>query len=95
VIDWNQQGVKNMVDRNVVEGTIENVGGKVEEAAGYVTGDPGARIEGKVRQMAGNAQAAYGKAAERVQGAAKQRPLPALLFAGVAGFVLGRLTAAR
>ncbi len=50
-----------MVDRNVVEGTIENLGGKVEEAAGYVTGDPGARVEGRVRQVAGKAQAAYGK----------------------------------
>ena len=66
-----------MVDRNVVEGTIENLGGKVEEAAGYVTGDPGARVEGRVRQMAGKAQTAYGKAAQRVEGAARQRPLPA------------------
>jgi uncharacterized protein YjbJ (UPF0337 family) len=95
VIDWKQQGVKNMVDRNVVEGTIENLGGKVEEAAGYVTGDPAARVEGKVRQVAGKAQTAYGKAADRVQEAARHQPLPALMLAGIAGFVLGRLTAAR
>ena len=91
-----------MVDKNVVEGTVENIGGKVEEAAGYVTGDPGARVEGMVRQMAGKAQAAYGKAsdtvsrtADRLQGATNRQPLPALLFAGMIGFVLGRLTAAK
>jgi uncharacterized protein YjbJ (UPF0337 family) len=101
LVDWNQQGAKNMVDRSVVEGTIENVGGKVEEAAGYLTGDPGARVEGRVRQVAGKAQAAYGKAADtvsstsdRLQEAAKHQPLRALLLAGMVGFVLGRLTAA-
>ncbi len=50
----------------MVEGTIENVGGKVEEAAGYLTGDPGIRVEGRVRQVAGKAQTAYGKAADTV-----------------------------
>jgi hypothetical protein len=55
-----------------------------------------------VRQMAGKAQAAYGKAsdtvsrtADRLQGATSHQPLPALLFAGMIGFVLGRLTAAK
>ena len=46
-----------MVDSNRIEGTVENVAGKVEEAAGYVTGDLGARLEGKARQFAGKAQA--------------------------------------
>jgi uncharacterized protein YjbJ (UPF0337 family) len=84
-----------MADKNVIEGTIENVAGKVEEGAGYVAGDPGARVEGRVRQMAGNAQAAYGRAAENLEEAARHRPLPALLFAGMIGFVLGRLTVSR
>jgi uncharacterized protein YjbJ (UPF0337 family) len=84
-----------MVDKNVVEGTIENITGKVEEGVGYVAGDPGARVEGKMRQMAGNVQSAYGRAAENLQEAAKHRPLPALLIAGTVGFVLGRISVAR
>jgi uncharacterized protein YjbJ (UPF0337 family) len=84
-----------MVDKNVIEGTIENVAGKVEEGAGYLAGDPGARVEGRVRQMAGNAQAAYGRAAENLEQAAKHRPLPALLIAAMVGFVLGRISVAR
>ena len=92
--------------RSTVEGTVQNIGGKVEEAAGYVAGDPGARVEGKVRQVAGKAQAAYGKAAdtvadtvsrtsERLQEKTKHQPLPALLFAGLIGFVLGRWSVSR
>ena len=95
-----------MVDKNTVEGTVQNIGGKIEEAAGYVAGDPGARVEGKVRQVAGKAQAAYGKAAdtvadkvssasERLMERTKHQPLPALLLAGVIGFVLGRWTVSR
>jgi uncharacterized protein YjbJ (UPF0337 family) len=95
-----------MVDKNTVEGTVQNIGGKLEEAAGYVAGDPEARLEGKVRQVAGKAQAAYGKAADtvadtvsktsgRLQESTKHQPIPALLFAVAIGFVLGRLTASR
>ncbi|HEV3109138.1 MAG TPA: CsbD family protein [Candidatus Binataceae bacterium] len=88
-----------MVDKNYVEGAVENAAGKVEEAAGYVTGSPGARIEGKVRQVAGKAQAAYGRAAEEVstqlQDATKHRPFAALLVAGAVGFALGRMSVHR
>jgi uncharacterized protein YjbJ (UPF0337 family) len=85
-----------MVDKNYVEGAVENAAGVAEEAAGYVTGSPGARLEGKVRQVAGKAQAAYGRAAENVstqmRDATKDRPLYALLLAGAVGFALGRLS---
>lgn len=85
-----------MVDKNYVQGAVENAAGKVEEAAGYVAGDPGARVEGKVRQVAGKAQAAYGRAAEevssQVRSATKDRPVFALLVAGAVGFALGRMS---
>lgn len=88
-----------MVDKNYVEGAVENAAGKIEEAAGYATGSPGARVEGKVRQFAGKAQSAYGQAAEnvsrQVMDATQQRPMYALLVAGAIGFALGRLSVHR
>jgi uncharacterized protein YjbJ (UPF0337 family) len=88
-----------MVDKNYVEGTVENAAGKVEEAVGYAAGSSGARVEGKVRQMAGKAQAAYGRAAEGISktstqmgDAAKHRPVAALVVAGAIGFMLGRIS---
>jgi uncharacterized protein YjbJ (UPF0337 family) len=86
-----------MVDKNYVEGTVQDVAGKAEEAIGYAAGSPGARIEGKVRQFAGKAQAAYGRTAEdvstRMRTATKHRPLAALAVAAGVGFLLGRITA--
>jgi uncharacterized protein YjbJ (UPF0337 family) len=88
-----------MVDNNYIEGTAQNVAGKLEEAAGYVTGSPGARIEGRMRQFTGQAQAAYGRAAEgisktpsQVRTAARHRPISALLIAAAVGFMLGRMS---
>jgi uncharacterized protein YjbJ (UPF0337 family) len=87
-----------MVDRNYVQGAMENAAGKVEETAGYLTGSPGARYEGKARQVAGNAQWAMGRAKDsmsetssQVRAAARQRPMSMLLLACVVGFALGRI----
>ncbi|MGH8144633.1 MAG: hypothetical protein ACREU2_19245 [Steroidobacteraceae bacterium] len=56
-------------------------------------------LEDKTRQLAGEAQDAYGEAAERARTVAadtrravKSKPLPALLIAGTAGFFLSWLT---
>jgi len=91
-----------MVDKNYVEGTVQDAVGQVEEAVGYAAGSPGARIEVKVRQMAGKAQAAYGRAFDGVsktstqmRTATKHRPLSALFLAGAVGFVLGRMSVHR
>jgi uncharacterized protein YjbJ (UPF0337 family) len=87
-----------MVEKNYIEGAAENAGGKLEEAAGYITGSPRERLEGKVRQIAGKAQAAYGRASEGVsktssqmRTAAQDRPLSALLLAVGIGIALGGL----
>jgi uncharacterized protein YjbJ (UPF0337 family) len=88
-----------MVDKNYVEGTVQDAAGKVEEGIGYAAGSPGARIEGKVRQAAGKAQAAYGRTAEeisaQIRDATQRRPFFALLMAGLVGMVLGRMTVRR
>jgi uncharacterized protein YjbJ (UPF0337 family) len=44
--------------------TARNLGGKVEEGVGRVTGDAKTQIQGKLDQAAGAAQDLYGQAAD-------------------------------
>jgi uncharacterized protein YjbJ (UPF0337 family) len=50
------------MDENRVAGTVRNVGGKMEEGFGRVTGDSKTQAEGLVNQAAGAAQDLYGQA---------------------------------
>jgi uncharacterized protein YjbJ (UPF0337 family) len=58
------------MDENRVAGTARNVGGKVEEGFGRVTGDTKAQTEGLVNQAAGTAQNVYGQARDSAADAA-------------------------
>jgi uncharacterized protein YjbJ (UPF0337 family) len=58
------------MDENRVAGTARNVGGKVEEGFGRVTGDTKAQTEGLVNQAAGTAQNLYGQARDSAADAA-------------------------
>ena len=58
------------MDENRVAGTARNVGGKVEESFGRVTGDTKMRTEGIVDQAAGAAQDLYGQARDSAADAA-------------------------
>jgi uncharacterized protein YjbJ (UPF0337 family) len=58
------------MDENRIEGTVKNVGGKVEEGFGRVTGDTKLRTEGLVNQAAGAAQDLYGQARDGAADAA-------------------------
>jgi uncharacterized protein YjbJ (UPF0337 family) len=58
------------MDENRVSGTAKNLGGKVEEGLGRVTGDAQKRTEGVINQAAGTAQDLYGQARDSVAGAA-------------------------
>jgi len=58
------------MDENRVAGTARNVGGKVEEGFGRVTGDNRMRTEGLVNQAAGAAQDLYGQARDSAVDAA-------------------------
>ena len=58
------------MDENRVAGTARNVGGKVEEGIGRVTGDTKAQTEGLVNQAAGTAQNLYGHARDSAADAA-------------------------
>ena len=83
-----------MVDQNRVEGFARNVGGKLEDAVGAVTGDAATQLRGKADQVAGQVQDAYGKVVDDVRTFASDRPLHAMLAAlsvgAVVGFLVGR-----
>lgn len=49
-----------MADHDRVEGAAKNMGGKVKEAAGNVTGDEKLKAEGKAEQVEGKIQNAVG-----------------------------------
>ena len=49
-----------MPDHDRVEGAAKNMGGKVKEAAGDVTGDHKLKTEGKADQMEGKVQNTVG-----------------------------------
>jgi uncharacterized protein YjbJ (UPF0337 family) len=53
-----------------VEGTVRNIGGKVEEGLGRATGDAQHQVEGKMDQIAGAAQDLYGQVCETAGDAA-------------------------
>ena len=58
------------MDENRVAGTARNVGGKVEEGFGRVTGNTRMQTEGLVDQAAGAAQDLYGQARDSAADAA-------------------------
>lgn len=60
-----------MADHDRIEGAAKNIGGKIKEAAGKVTGDEKLQAEGKADQVAGKVQNAVGGAKDSVRDAVK------------------------
>jgi len=88
------------MDENTFKGAANEAGGRIKEAAGAVSGSSSLKAEGMYDQVAGKAQRTMGSAADmaREQGEAaehfvQERPIPALLTAGLIGFALGYLAA--
>jgi uncharacterized protein YjbJ (UPF0337 family) len=52
------------MDENRLEGTARNLGGKVQEGVGRVTGDAKTQAEGIANEVRGKAQDLYGQAAD-------------------------------
>jgi uncharacterized protein YjbJ (UPF0337 family) len=64
------------MDENRVEGTARNLGGKVQEGFGKVTGNARTQAEGLANQAVGAAQDLYGQAADtarETQAASRKR----------------------
>jgi uncharacterized protein YjbJ (UPF0337 family) len=90
------------MDENRVEGTARNLGGKVQEGFGKVTGNARTQAEGLANQAAGAAQDLYGQAAETARETASSfekalrqtietQPYTSALVAVGIGWLLGRL----
>lgn len=58
------------MDENRIAGTARNLGGKVEEGVGRVTGDARTQAQGIANQAAGAAQDLYGQARDGAADAA-------------------------
>lgn len=55
------------MDENKAEGTVRNLGGKVEGMFGSMTGDAKLKAEGAADRVAGSAQKIYGQASDSVR----------------------------
>jgi uncharacterized protein YjbJ (UPF0337 family) len=60
-----------MADHDRIEGAAKNIGGKIQETAGKVTGDEKLQAEGKADQVSGKVQNAVGGAKDSVRDALK------------------------
>lgn len=85
------------MDENRVEGTARNIGGKVQEGVGRMTGDAKTRSEGAVNQAQGAAQDLYGQAKDTASSferwlrhTIETQPYTAALIALGIGWVMGR-----
>jgi uncharacterized protein YjbJ (UPF0337 family) len=59
--------MESVMDRDRVEGATKNIGGKIKEAAGKVTGDEKLKREGQVEQVAGKVQNVVGGAKDKLR----------------------------
>ena len=57
-----------MADHDRIEGAAKNMGGKVKEAAGKVTGDEKLKAEGRSDQVEGKVQNAVGGLKDTLSG---------------------------
>ncbi|MGH7019811.1 MAG: CsbD family protein [Brevundimonas sp.] len=57
-----------MPDHDRIEGAAKNIGGKIKEAAGKVTGDEKLKAEGRADQVAGKVQNAVGGLKDTLRG---------------------------
>ena len=79
------------MDENRIEGTAKNIGGKIQDSVGGLTGDSSIQARGKANQAAGQVQDTYGQMVDEVTSFAKDQPVAALLSAAGVGLVLGYL----
>jgi len=90
------------MDENRVEGSLRNVGGKVQEGVGRTTGDTKSTVEGVMNQAAGTAQNLYGQSADVARETAsnldtwlrntiENQPYTSAIVALSIGWLLGRM----
>ncbi len=90
------------MDENRIKGAARDIGGKVQDTVGGLTGDTETQARGKANEALGTAQNTIGSAidtagdwSDSLAETAKERPLLALLAAVSVGYVLRLLTHTR
>jgi uncharacterized protein YjbJ (UPF0337 family) len=79
-----------------LQGTVREMGGRVQRKAGEAVGDTKMQADGLYNQAAGTAQQMWGQAqdaTDQMSGAIRAQPLVAAAIAIGIGYILGRLTA--
>jgi uncharacterized protein YjbJ (UPF0337 family) len=95
-------GKDRYMDEDRISGTARNVGGKIEEGVGRLTGDARTQIQGKLDQAAGAAQDLYGQTADAARDTAatfdkwlrrtiETQPYTVAIVALGIGWLLGRM----
>jgi uncharacterized protein YjbJ (UPF0337 family) len=90
------------MDKNRVEGTVREYGGRFQEGVGTVTGDAKTRAEGAMNEAAGTAQQLYGQTADMARQSAtnldswfrnaiESQPYTTAAVALGIGWLLGRM----
>ena len=90
------------MDEDRLYGTARNLGGKVEEGVGRVTGDKQTQLKGKLDQLAGTAQDLYGQTADAARDTAgnldkwlrntiETQPYTTAIVALGIGWLIGRM----
>ena len=79
------------MDQDNIQGAAERVGSAVDS----VTGDLYNSTRAKARELASQAQDAYGDTVDTVRSAASEQPLAAVAMAAGLGFIIGFLVARR
>jgi uncharacterized protein YjbJ (UPF0337 family) len=90
------------MDEDRAEGTVRNIGGKVQEGLGRATGDLGTQAKGQLNQAAGAAQDLYGQVKDSTRETAtsldqwlrhaiETQPYTTAIAALGIGWLLGRL----
>jgi uncharacterized protein YjbJ (UPF0337 family) len=80
-----------MVDENEFGGTVRDIGGKIQDAVGGLTGDATTQAMGKWNQAAGRVQKTFGEASDELRDNVAGSPLLALAIVGGVSFALGFL----
>lgn len=81
-----------MVDENQFEGRARDIGGKIQDAVGGLTGDAATQAKGKWNQATGKAQSTFGDAADELRDNITGSPLTALAIVASTFFALGFLS---
>ena len=77
------------------EGTLQRIAGRAQDTYGAATGNLGAQLEGKTRQVAGSVWQNYGESLNQLRQSAVTHPVGTLALIAGAGFLLGALCAKR